>query len=149
MVLCINGDGTQVVLTKFPTSGGLGTFGLTPSKITHLALPNDLAAWTETALGGCTSLAMISVYGKEVQEGFINLTQNHELYNLSKLVSLHLPSTVQNINFPKAGTLCPIFQKVLKSVYFSNNLKGISYRAFLEIPTLTLVDLSRCKSLKA
>ena len=93
-VLARDKEGTAIVLAQFPSSGGLGTFGLTPASVKTIALPNNLPAWPGDALSGCSALERLTAYGPEVEVPFITVVRAH-FTDCTSLAHVHIPSTVE------------------------------------------------------
>lgn len=136
-------------MARFPEEGlTLEAFGLNCSRVTHLTVPNDLAAWPTTALNSCVNIETISVYGEESNEGLIDLELAHGFRNLTKLKTLHFPSTIKTLgNGVNTGpdNYYGIFPTSLQSVLFSKNILKIGW-SFVGTQ-LTHVDLSHCTQL--
>ena len=140
-VLGINSSGTDVILARFPESGGLGTFGLTPSAIKTLAIPNNLKAWPEDALSGCSALESITVHEPEVCVPFLTVVQAH-FDDCTSLKHIQFPSTVE------VGDEAFSSHSSLQCVVFPASTRVIGYSAFYLCGKLTVADLSSCNKTK-
>ena len=144
-VLARDKEGTAVILAQFPSSGGLGTFGLTPSAIKTIALPNSLASWPEDALDGCTALESIFTFGPEVRVPFITVVRTH-FNDCTRLAHVQIPSTVEvgDGEFSGSGS---VFPHSLQSITFPASTRSIGCAAFCYCDQLVSADLSRCENL--
>lgn len=144
----MNSSGTHVVLTRFPSSGTLSTFGLTPANITHLVIPNNLEVWPDTALDGCANLELITVHGPETDQFSIELKVDRYFQNLTRLKSIQLPSTITLVTRKGMSVENATFLNNVTSITPSRRLKRIENDSFRGRENLFLFHFSNCRDLE-
>lgn len=145
-VLSVSSSGTDVVLARFPERDNLAAFGLTPSAITTLALPHNLAQWPTTALNGCTTLERITAYGEEVGTPVVTVVHDH-FANCSSLKHIQIPSSVAVGSGTSNSATGSVFPHSLERIIFPASACSLEPYTFYYCDQLTSVDLSRCTNL--
>lgn len=145
-VLSTNADGSDVVLTQFPSSGGLSLLGLVPEKIRILALAHSLPAWPTDALTGCSALESVTAFGEELKTPLFQVVRAH-FEGCPNLKHIQIPSTAE-VGDGVRENLGSVFPHTLQSVVFPSSTRLIGRAAFCHCEQLVSADLSKCDKLQ-